>query len=230
MISAATMRLQRNKSRSRQRVLVHNPIRVLLQRRAEVPRVLEGISLPRGARCIEVGCGQGAGTLLLSLHFDCGHILGIDNDPRAVERARSYVARPPAWARGARTDAIEFACADAAHLPYAGGSFDAAFLFAVLNSVDDWKQVIAEVFRVLKPGARFAFKEAVQPVSPPLLSRLFFFMPVIGRDELEEHLIRTGFVVERFSVSKRRPRAFVLARKPFAETEGIASPTSRRAP
>ncbi len=230
MISAARLSLQRNKSRSRQRVLVHNPLRVLLQRWTEAPRVLEGLSLPPGAHCIEIGSGQGAGTLLVSLRFDCGRIVGVDNDPHAIERARSYVARPPAWARGTRTGAIEFAYADAAHLPYASGSFDAAFLFAVLNSVDDWRQVVSEVFRVLKPGARFAFKEAVRPVSPPLLSRLFFFMPLIGRDELEEHLIRTGFVVERFSVSKRRPRAFVLARKPSVETEGIASPTSRRRP
>ncbi len=212
--AAQSVRLQRNKSRRMQRVFISNPIRVLLQRWTEAPRVLEGFRLPRGAQCIEVGSGQGAGALLVSLRFDCSRIVGVDNDQQSVERARSYVAHPPAWARGAPSSAIEFACADAARLPYADGSFDGAFLFAVLNSVDDWRQVVSEVFRVLRPGGYFSFKEAVRPSSPPPLSRLFFFIPVVGRDELEEHLKRTGFVVERFSVSKRRPRAFVLARRP----------------
>ena len=175
--------------------------------------MLGGFSLPPGAHCIEIGCGHGAGTLLISRYFDCGRIVGVDNDPQTVERARSYVAHPPSWARGTRTDHIEFACEDAARLPCAGGSFDAAFLFAVLNSVDAWKQVVSEVFRVLKPGGVFSFKESVRPATLLLPSRLFLFLPVITEEELKEHLARTGFRIERFVLNRRQPRAFVRARK-----------------
>lgn len=136
-------RLEKNNSRLTQKLLIYNPVRVYLQRKTEAPKVLGGFSLPSGANCIEIGCGHGAGALLISRYFDCGRIVGIDNDPETIERARSYMAHPPAWAKGIRTDQIEFACEDAARLPYAGGSFDAAFLFAVLNSVDVWKQVVS---------------------------------------------------------------------------------------
>jgi len=206
-------RLRRNGSRLIQELLVYNRFRVYLQRKAEAPRVLAGFRLPTGAECIEVGCGHGAGTLLISGHFDCGRIVGVDSDPEVIERARRYVAHPPAWARGTRTDQIEFAHADAARLPYADSNFDAAFLFAVLNSAAAWKEVVSEVFRVLKPGGVFSFKEAVRPAALSRLSRLFFFMPVIGEDELKEHLTRTGFAIESFAVNRRQPRAFVRARK-----------------
>jgi len=206
-------RLQRNKSRLIQNLFVYNPIRVYLQRKAEAAKVLGGFSLPPGAECIEIGCGPGAGTLLISQFFDCSRIVGIDNDPEVIERARIRVAHPPGWARGTRTDQIEFACADAARLPYADSSFDAAFLFAVLNSAEAWKEVVAEIYRVLKPGGVFSFKEAIRPAMLSFMSRLVFFMPVIGEDELKEHLTRTGFVIERYAVNRRQPRVFVRARK-----------------
>jgi ubiquinone/menaquinone biosynthesis C-methylase UbiE len=206
-------RLERNNSRHIQKLLIYNPVRACLQRIAEAPKVLGGFNLPSGANCIEIGCGHGAGTLLISRYFDCGRIVGLDNDPETIERARSYVAHPPAWAKGIRTDRIEFACEDASRLPYAGGSFDAAFSFAVLNSVDAWKKVVSEVFRVLKPGGVFSFKESIRPAALFLPSRLFLFLPVIAEDELKQHLTRTGFLIERFEVNRRQPRAFVRARK-----------------
>ena len=206
-------RLEKNKSRLTQKLLIYNPVRVRLQRKVEAPKVLGGFSLPSGANCIEIGCGHGAGTLLISRYFDCGRIVGVDNDPEAIERARNYVAHPPAWAKGIRTDQIEFACADAARLPYADSSFDAAFLFAVLNSVDAWKEVVSEVLRVLKPGGVFSFKESIRPAALFFPSRLFLFLPVITEVELKEHLTRTGFRIERFVLNRRQPRAFVRARK-----------------
>jgi ubiquinone/menaquinone biosynthesis C-methylase UbiE len=205
-------RLDRNKSRLTHKLFIYNPIRVYLQRKIEAPRVLAGFSLPSGAACIEIGCGHGAGTLLISRHFDCGRIVGVDNDPEVIERARSFVAHPPAWARGTRTDKIEFACADAARLPYADRSFDAAFLFAVLNSADAWKEVVSEIYRVLELHGVFSFKEAIRPATLFFPRRLSLFLPVITEVELKEHLTRTGFHIERF-VLNRRQQAFVLARK-----------------
>ncbi len=205
--------MKSNNSRLSRRLLIYNPLRVYLQRKVEAPRVLGGFSLPPGADCIELGCGHGAGTLLISSYFDCSRLIGVDSDPQTIQRARSFVAHPPAWAKGIRTERIEFACEDAARLPYAGGSFDAAFLFAMLNSVEAWKPVVSEVFRVLKPGGVFAFKESIRPSALLLPRRLFLFLPVIREPELKEHLTQTGFLIERFELSRGRPRAFVRARK-----------------
>jgi hypothetical protein len=46
-----------------------------------------------------------------------------------------------------------------------------------------------------------------------LPSWIFLFLPVITEDELKEHLSRTGFLLERFRMYRRQPRAFVRAKK-----------------
>ena len=91
--------LQINKSRLLQKLFVYNPLRVYLQRKIEAPEVLTGFSLPAGSRCIEIGCGHGAGALLISRYCSCGKIVGVDNDSEIIDRARQYVSRPPAWAK-----------------------------------------------------------------------------------------------------------------------------------
>ncbi|MEI6126294.1 MAG: class I SAM-dependent methyltransferase [Pseudomonadota bacterium] len=149
--------LKKNKSRLLQKLFVYNSLRVYFQRKKEAPEVLTGFNLPAGSHCIEIGCGHGAGALLISRYFECDKIVGIDNDPAIIKRAGKYVSHPPAWAKGVRTDHIEFACADAAGLPYPGGSFDAVFFFGVLNSVDAWREVVNEIFRILKPGGMLSF-------------------------------------------------------------------------
>jgi ubiquinone/menaquinone biosynthesis C-methylase UbiE len=186
---------------------------VHLQRTTEAPKVLGGFSLPAGSRCLELGCGHGAGTLLISQHFDCSEIVGVDIDPQLIEAARQYVASPPAWASGIKTSSIRFAVEDAAHLSFAEASFDAVFLFGVLNSVDDWKGVVREAHRVLKPGGVFSFKEAIRPPNFFYMSRLFFFTPIIGEQELQQTLLDTGFKLESFEAFRRQPSCFVRARK-----------------
>jgi ubiquinone/menaquinone biosynthesis C-methylase UbiE len=205
--------LQINKSRLLQKLFVYNPVRVYLQRRIEAPEVFTGLSLPAGSHCIEIGCGHGAGALLISGYFNCNRIVGIDNDPEIINRARKYITTLPGWARGIRTDHIEFACQDAASLPYREGSFNAAFLFGVLNSVDDWKAIVSGIYRVLKPGGIFSFYDAIRPSTFFYMSRIFFYVPILDEDELKAHLNAVGFTIERFKVQRRQPGCFVQVRK-----------------
>ena len=48
---------------------------------------------------------------------------------------------------------------DARELPYADGSFDAAFLVAVLGEIPDQQQALRELARVIKPGGRLIVGE-----------------------------------------------------------------------
>ncbi len=196
-----------------QGLFVYNPLRVYLQRKFEAPRVLSGLGLPGNSHCIEIGCGHGAGTLLISQAVPCARIVGIDNDPDVVALAKRYVGHLPVWARCARTSHIEFACEDAASLSYPDGSFDAAFLFGVLNSVDDWKKVVFEVHRVLRPGGVFSFKEALRPPTRMHLARLYFFSPTITADALKKCLTRTGFTIRSFETIRHPPGCFVRVQK-----------------
>jgi 27-O-demethylrifamycin SV methyltransferase len=196
-----------------QKLLVCNPFRVYLQRTFEAPRVCNGLTLACGSSCIEIGCGCGAGALCINRSFECSRLVCVDSDPAMIGCARSYIARPPQWAHTIRTDNISFACEDATRLPYPDESFAAAFLFGVLNSIQDWRRVIAEVFRVLEHGGVFAFKEGLRPETFFHWGRLSGFIPHITEDELRTCLGTTGFSISRFDVVRHLPGCFVRAIK-----------------
>jgi len=196
-----------------QKLLVCNPFRVYLQRTFEAPRVCSGLKLPRGCNCIEIGCGCGAGALCINRFFECSKLICVDSDPDMIACARRYISNPPKWARPIRTDNIILACEDATHLPYPADSFDAAFLFGVLNSIQDWPRAIKEAFRVLKRGGIFSFKEALHPETFFYLSRLFGYVPHITENELRDSLIEEGFTISLFEVNRLLPACFVKAVK-----------------
>ncbi len=196
-----------------QKLLVCNPFRVYLQRMFEAPRVCGSITLARGCTCIEIGCGCGAGALCINRSFECIRLVCVDSDPEMIACAQSYISHPPQWARTIRTDNIIFACEDATRLPYSTDSFDAAFLFGALNSIQEWPCAIAEAFRVLKPGGIFSFKEALRPESFFYLSRLYGYVPHIAEDELRACLKQAGFSISRFAVNRLLPGCFVTAVK-----------------
>ena len=196
-----------------QQLLVCNPFRIYLQKTFEAPRVCGGVTLARGCSCIEIGCGCGAGALCINQFFDCSRLTCVDSDPDMIASAGRYISHPPQWARSIRTDNIVFACEDATRLPYPEYSFDAAFLFGVLNSILDWPCAVKETFRVLKRGGVFSFKEAIQPGTFFYMSRLFGYVPRITEDELRDGLIAAGFTISLFKVNKLVPACFVRAIK-----------------
>ena len=56
--------------------------------------------------------------------------------------------------------------APAERLPFPDGSVDAVVCTLVLCSVDDARQAIREVRRILKPDGRLVFVEHVRPEDP----------------------------------------------------------------
>lgn len=180
----------------------YSHIRVYFQRRFEAPRVLSNLGIGKGSLCIEIGCGQGAGALLINQYTGCDRIVCVDIDPDTIELARRYVFRPPEWARSIRNDNIDFVCEDAARLSFGDACFDAAFLFGVLHHVRQWREVIAEVFRVLKTGAVFSFEEALFPDSFSYFNRLSGHVP-ISESEVRDVLTRSGFSIQHFEKTRR---------------------------
>lgn len=195
-----------------ERWLLNTPLRGLLLRKVEVPRVLAGLELPPGAACIEIGCGSGVGALELSRRLRPRRMVCVDSDPRMIERARRRLARPPRWA-DASAATVEPVRADATELPMPAAGFDAAFLLGVLHHIRRWPAAIAEVFRVLAPGGAFAFEEALLGPSPLLANRFWRHVP-FGRGELVAELSAAGFRIERFDTALAARWCFVRARKP----------------
>jgi ubiquinone/menaquinone biosynthesis C-methylase UbiE len=128
---------------------VNNPLRGLIQRHYEAPR-LKRISGGAAHRVLEIGCGQGTGARIIYDLFEPRHYVGLDLDSRMVQRARRKARALP----NAR-----FLEGDVASLAFPDGSFDLVVDFGVVHHVPNWQDALAEIHRVLKSGGEFLFED-----------------------------------------------------------------------
>ena len=101
--------------------------------------------LRAGMRLLDCGCGPGSITVDLALAVAPGEAIGIDVREDALAQGR-------ALARERRIVNVAFQTASVYQLPYADGSFDAAFACAVLQHLAAPLTALKEMRRVLKPG------------------------------------------------------------------------------
>jgi SAM-dependent methyltransferase len=102
---------------------------------------------PEGARVLEVGCGPGH----LSLRLARQHGLdttGLDLDPAMIERARANAER------GGDERRPSFLVGDVASMPFPDGTFDLVVSTMSMHHWADPTAGLAEMARVLRPGAR----------------------------------------------------------------------------
>jgi ubiquinone/menaquinone biosynthesis C-methylase UbiE len=102
---------------------------------------------PDGARVLEVGCGPGHLSVRLARHHGL-EVTGVDLDPAMVARARANADRPGVGRRPS------FLVGDVAALAFPDGSFDLAVSTLSVHHWADPAAGLAEVGRVLRPGAR----------------------------------------------------------------------------
>jgi SAM-dependent methyltransferase len=116
---------------------------------------------PEGARVLEVGCGPGH----LSVRLAGQHrlqVTGLDLDPAMIARARANTDR--AANRGGRRPS--FLVGDVAALAFPDGSFDLVVSTLSMHHWADPAAGLAEIGRVLRPGARaliWDFRPGVRP-------------------------------------------------------------------
>lgn len=107
---------------------------------------LDFAGVPPKGRVLDAGCGTGSLTLALSAHPGLTAIEAIDFEENFVAALRARTDDPRVTARQG----------DVCALPYEDKSFDAAYSLLVLHFVSDAEKAIAEMRRVLKPGATAA--------------------------------------------------------------------------
>lgn len=191
-------------------ILVNSPIRALIQRDFEVPRLLRLGGTMKGGKALELGCGRGVGAELILDRFQADSVDAIDLDPKMVAMAKRRLAR--------HGDRARVEVGDAEHLTLSEASYDAVFAFGVLEHMVDWRKVLLEVFRVLKPGGRFYGGEALVAVIHHPVWRHLFYHP--QGDRFDGEILRLGLETAGFHVlgfsTLGRHFAWYAARKPTA--------------
>ena len=152
-----------------ERLIVNNPVRVMIQRRI-VQWIGRTVAPAPEAKILEVGCGRGAGACLILDKFRPAALHALDLDRRMIRQALAYL-NPEQRRR------ISLYVGDVFRLPYRDGSLDGVFGFGVLHHLPDWRGGLREVARVLKPGGFYFLEEFYPQFYQNFLAKRLFLHP-----------------------------------------------------
>jgi ubiquinone/menaquinone biosynthesis C-methylase UbiE len=191
-----------------EKALMNNPVRSAFQRHFEAPRLLRMGGPAPGALALEVGCGRGVGIELILGCFGAERVEAFDLDPHMVALARRRLAR--------FGDAVCVNEGDVCAIQAEDARYDVAFDFGIVHHVPRWRDALAEIYRVLKPGGRFYAEEVFERAMAHPAVRWLFDHPEEDRFDLGDlcqALSECGFAVQ----AKRDlwgMGGFVVASKP----------------
>ena len=170
-----------------------------------------------GETVLDLGSGGGIDVLLSARRVGpTGKVYGLDMTDEMLELARANQAK-------AGVTNVEFLKGDIEHIPLPDNSVDLIISNCVINLSPDKDLVLAEAFRVLKPGGRLAVSDIVVRGEIPRAIRHNIELwagCVAGALEEREYvtkLERTGF--EQVSIEPTRVYTAADARELFEGTE-----------
>ena len=151
------------------------------------------IDLHDGETVLDLGSGGGIDVLLSAKRVGArGKVYGLDMTDEMLELARQNQ-------RKANATNVEFLKGDIEAIPLPSSSVDVVISNCVINLAPDKSKVLAEAFRVLKPGGRLAVSDIIVrgDVSPALRRDMELWVGCIGgalaENEYKNKLAAAGF-------------------------------------
>lgn len=165
--------------------------------------------LAAGERVLDIGCGDGNYTEPAAART--GWAVGLDRSPEMLHAAARRL--------GGRTG-LRWVEGDAAKLPFADTSFDAALVVTVLCFASSPQEIVDEAFRILRPGGRlilgelgrYSFWALARRLRGLAGSRTWRNARFFSTGELRDLLRRAGFVDLTSDATVYYPPLSVLAR------------------
>lgn len=152
-----------------------------------VQQVVAKLAIRAGEQILDLGCGNGWATRLLSRAAPGVSAVGIDVSPQMIARAESQTSL---------TLRARFEVAPFEQLPFPDRRFDRVFSMEALYYAVEVERALGEVFRVLKPGGRADCVldfHADSPATAVWKERTGVPMHFLSQAQWGERFERTGF-------------------------------------
>lgn len=163
---------------------------------------------------LEFGCGTGT----TAIHHAplVKHILAIDFSSEMIRICRERV-------QAAGITNVEFQCTSFDALTIADASYDAVLGLNILHLLDNWQEVIARAYTMLRPGGIFITSTGC--VGDTIFRLLKFIVPIghflgllpllkaITQKQLEQSIKDVGFAIDYIWRPKKYAAVFIVAKK-----------------
>ena len=174
---------------------------------------LEGLDIDADAKVLDLCCGSGQATNVLTSRSQ--DVTGLDASPRSIARAKRNVPQATyveAWAET---------------MPFADETFDLVHTSAALHEMqpEQLRQILREVYRVLCPGGIFTLVDFHQPTNllfKPGLALFFWLFETetawqLLQTDLRQELVAAGFQICRQHLYAGGSLQVIQAQKAIAE-------------
>ena len=158
--------------------LLNHVLSVGLDRRWR-DRAVEALGIGAGARVLDLCTGTADLAIATVTTVPGATVVGVDFAGEMLRRALTKIRR------GSLEPAIRLVRGDAARIPLADATCDAATIAFGIRNVAEPERALAELARVLRPGARLAILEFGEPRIPGIRTLYAWYfrylLPLVGR-------------------------------------------------